>query len=534
VTALRAVRRHWWLLTVCVLMGLAGAGFAIAMTEPVYTSSASVLVQPVGDTPVNLQTEAELARSTDTAAAAAGRLGEPSAAQPASVEVLPNTSVLVIHYEAATPAGARDGARAFAEAYLISRTAAARSAIDDQLAALAAKIQEYEGQLVTINARMASLPATSPESVTLRGNASALTTQLAGLTSRANDLATTTVNAGRIIQEPTLPTEPVRPDGWLYLLIAGGAGVGMGLACALARDRLSRHVRHGVDVTRRGGVPLLAELPEDPAGTRTDVLSPKEPGGRAFNRLRNEVVASLGSDDAVILVTGVSPGGASTVVAANLAAALARADNEVILVGANVSEIDAVTLSQVFDVADIPGLTDVLTGRVSLSRSLQRAARLPRLRIVTPGGTASAAGLLQSEGIRGALNALRHQARYLVVEAPSAASGADAQSLARAADVAILVVEAGRARHAQVADAAVQVRRVSTRLLGAVVVPRVVTATAEEEPFHPMHRVDEARELDAEVWLNDPRAASEAPTTALKLVVSPAQSTAPSEDSVQS
>src|SRR5215831_17790351 len=49
-TAARAVRRHWWLLTICVLVGLAGGGFAIAVTAPVYSASASVLVQPVGDT----------------------------------------------------------------------------------------------------------------------------------------------------------------------------------------------------------------------------------------------------------------------------------------------------------------------------------------------------------------------------------------------------------------------------------------------------------------------------------------------------
>ena len=56
----------------------------------------------------------------------------------------------------------------------------------------------------------------------------------------------------------------------------------------------------------------------------------------------------------------------------------------------------------------------------------------------------------------------------MVVEAPSTASGADAQSLARVADAAILVVETGRTRHAQVVDAAQQFRLVGTRLLGAV------------------------------------------------------------------
>jgi hypothetical protein len=171
-------------------------------------------------------------------------------------------------------------------------------------------------------------------------------------------------------------------------------------------------------------------------------------------------------------------------VAANLADAFARAGNDVVLVGAHVPDLGVpgpaartvgpsriTTLAGIFDLADIPGLTDVLAGRTSLSRTVQRAARSPRLRVVTPGGTASAGGLLQSEAARSVLRQLASRSRYVIVDAPSTASGADAQSLASVADVAVLVVEAEQARHVQVADAVTQLARVGTRLLGAVVVP---------------------------------------------------------------
>jgi Mrp family chromosome partitioning ATPase/capsular polysaccharide biosynthesis protein len=519
-------RRHWWLLGVGVLVGLAVGAVALAVSQPVYSSAASVLVQPIGDVEVNLQTEAQLARSTETASDAQAlllrTLGPLSprgstAGPPPAVEVLPNTSVLVIRYEAPTPEAARAGARAFAEAYLDNRTAGARATLDAKMNVLTAKIEQVDNQIAILNTRISRLPAGSPDLLTLRGTVSKLSDQITSLTNNANELATTTVNAGRIIQEPELPKRPVRPEGWLYLTCTGAAGVTLGLVGAVGRDRLSRNVRHGLDVTRRDGIPLLADLTSYDSVTRAGVQSSKEPAGRAFNRLRNEVVASLRPDDQVILVTGASPGGASTIVAANLAAALARADNEVVLVGANVPEFgtQTLTLSAVFDVADIPGLTDVLTGRSSLPRALQRAARSPRLRVVTPGGTASAAGLLQSEGVRGALFALRRQARYIVLEAPSAASGADAQSLAQAADAAILVVESGRARHAQVADAAVQMRLVGTRLLGAIVLRPVLTTPDEAEVFRPMHRAEDAA---PDSWSEHARMAAEAPTTVLKIV----------------
>ena len=61
-------------------------------------------------------------------------------------------------------------------------------------------------------------------------------------------------------------------------------------------------------------------------------------------------------------------------------------------------------------------------------RATQRAARTPRLSVITPGGTASAGGLLQSEGARSVLRQLATRTRYVIVDAPSTAAGADAQS----------------------------------------------------------------------------------------------------------
>ena len=60
-----------------------------------------------------------------------------------------------------------------------------------------------------------------------------------------------------------------------------------------------------------------------------------------------------------------------------------------------------------------------------------------------------------------------------MIEAPSTATSADAQSLASLADAAILAVELRRTRRPEVADAAEQLRRVGTPLLGAVVLPRL-------------------------------------------------------------
>jgi hypothetical protein len=115
---------------------------------------------------------------------------------------------------------------------------------------------------------------------------------------------------------------------------------------------------------------------------------------------------------------------------------------------------------------------------------MQRTPRIPSLRVISTGGAATAAGLMQSQRLRDTLETLRRQAGYIVIEAPSTSSSADAQSLASLADAAILAVELRKARRPALLDAAEQLRRVGTPLLGAVVMPRLrrMRAGALTEP----------------------------------------------------
>jgi Mrp family chromosome partitioning ATPase len=515
-------RRQWWVVCAAVLVGLAAGAVSLAASRPVFASTASVLVQTIGSAPVNLPTEAELVRSSQTAADAASILHRPDdeIAAATTVRPLPDSSVLLITFEAGTPRDAQVGARAVATAYLANRAQAANAAINDQVGVLTGRIAASNADVARLNAQAAKLPPNSVELANARAVLATLGSQVAGLTTRLNDLETTTVNPGQVIGDPPTPDRPVSPRPWLLLTGGALAGLLAGLVTAVGRHRFSRRVRHSADVERRTGVPVLARLPEQ---ERVELL--RDAGLRSFNRLRNEVMATLGNDDRVILVTGVGPSSASTLVAANLATALARADTEVVLIGANAPEPGAVALSQVFDVGDIPGLTDVLTGRISLSRALQKAARLPRLRVITPGGTASAAGLLHSEGARNTIHALRRQARYVVIEAPSTASGAEAQSLARVADAAILVVETGRSRHAQVSDAAQQLRVVGTRILGAVVLGPVLSSSDMDHPRASRH----SRPVDRDSWLEETTAVLDSPTARLRPVPHPTPAPAPTQ-----
>ncbi|GLW31399.1 tyrosine-protein kinase domain-containing protein [Actinoplanes regularis] len=495
---LGAVRRHWWIALAATVAGL-GVGTAVTQSLPrIYESSSSVLVQSVDqDTnaqggrtkgSVNLDTEAQLVGSGAVASKAAALLRTDAPplelAHAVSVEVPANTTVLVITFMADDPLKAQAGSHAFAEAYLRNREETARSQLDKQIASLNLKVKQLTGALTGINARLAGARrGSSVESnlLSLRSNSQ---NQLNSLTGRLNELTTTTVGAGSIISDARLPESPSSPNTLLDIATGGMIGLLLGLALAYLRERFDRRLVSAVDVRDRGRVPVLAALDERTTPNFDDVVQPYGPGGRVFNRLRNEVLASLKSDDRVIVVTGTSRGSASTLVSANLAAALARTGSDVVLIGAHLpdSVVDAAPLARMLGVSAVPGLSELLAGRVSLNRVLQRTARIPSLRVITTGGSATAAGLMQSQRLRDTLDALRRQGGYVVIEAPSTSSSADAQSLASFADAAILAVELRRTRRPALLDATEQLQRVGTRLLGAVVLPRLATRGATTLP----------------------------------------------------
>jgi Mrp family chromosome partitioning ATPase/capsular polysaccharide biosynthesis protein len=480
-------RRHWWVALLATGVGL-GAGAGITSTLPrLYESSTSVLVQAVDQDvnaqgsrtkgTINLDTEAQLVGSGAVAVKAAQLLRSTVSpvelARKVSVEVPANTTVLVVRYETDNANGAQAGSHAFAEAYLRNREETAQSGLDQQIKTLSAKIKQLTTNLTVINGRLARARPASSERSNLESLRSNSQNQLNSLTGRLNELTTTTVGAGSIISDARAPDRPTSPNALLNTATGAMIGLLVGLALAFVRERYDRRLRTTSDVRDRARIGVLAALDERTMPHFDDVLQPYGPGGRVFNRLRNEVLASLTPGDQVIVVTGASRGAATTLVAANLAAALARTGSDVVLIGAHLpdSVVDAAPLARILGVNAIPGLSDLLAGRITLAKAMQRTPRIPSLRVITTGGAATAAGLMQSQRLRDTLLALRTQTGFVVIEAPSTSSSADAQSLASLADAAILAVELRRTRRPALLDAAEQLRRVGTPLLGAVVLP---------------------------------------------------------------
>ncbi len=475
-------RRSWWLIAGAATAAIAvGICYTIAADE-VYESTTSVLVLPTATDAdvtgartfgqINLDTEAQLVKSTEVAQAAAERLSAPPEVELTEqllITVPPNTSVLQISFRADSPEGARDGTIAFSEAYLDHRRAAATASIESAITTaqtgLDALLTEIGGVEDELDSLGAEEDRTALESSldNLRRQAGEIESTIAAMEAELN--ATT---PGRIINQPDLPADPISPNPPFNITAALGIGLPLGLLLAWARHRLARRVHCPADLVERCALDVLGSVPKSVKFQRREVFGAYSTGGRAFSQLRNVIASRLTGDQRVVVIAGVASGPAAGVVAANLATAMSRAGDRVTAVAANPST--TLGLSELFGTSPVPGLADVWSGRVELSETRHAAPRQPSLSIVGPGAAARATGPT-SEAAAATFTELAEVERFVVVDAPPLSCSTDAQLLAAHADAVVLVVQSQRDSIAETSAAAAAMRQIDTPLLGAVLLP---------------------------------------------------------------
>ncbi|MFI0410180.1 Wzz/FepE/Etk N-terminal domain-containing protein [Actinomadura sp. 3N508] len=487
------IRRRWGIVLCCaafVLAGVAAYTFTLAKT---YTAEAQVLVAPTGfdDTApeaakskldVNLDTEAQVAKSLEVAKEAKRLLKyedtENHLLSHVAVSVPPNSGVLTIAFTDDSARGAANGANLFAQAYLNQRTASAQANLKAQMDVISKKIQELSEENKVL---LDKIPRyTGAARTYARSQQGIISRQITELTGRLGSLTTTTINPGRIISTAATPTRPSGPNVPLYL--TGGLMVGLlaGLGAGAVRDRLDTRLRSAADVERMLDMPVLLELHPAGKGDRLGLLPARSRNGQEVHELSHQLNAVLGHGNHVILVTSATEGPGAGLSAANLAAALARTQSRVALVCADLHSQESARLTEA--PASV-GLAEVLLGKRSLRNAMVRSPVQKRLWVVPPGvDTDLAYELLQTRQMVHIIDQLRSNTDYVVIDAPSTASSADAQAIAEAADTALVVVEVPDARRKDVEESVRALDRMSVAVLGTLVVPAQPHSTARLQP----------------------------------------------------
>jgi succinoglycan biosynthesis transport protein ExoP len=284
----------------------------------------------------------------------------------------------------------------------------------------------------------------------------------------ATPASITTLHA-TLITPAALPASPSSPNYLLDILAALVVGLGLGIGTAAIRDHLDDRLRGPFDPETRTGAPVLALIPayrplsRDPASHVTIVWNANSVVAEAYRGLRTRVIAAGASRGARTLLVTSAAWERKSMVAANLAVALAQSGRRTVLVCADLRWGSA---HRLLGVPGNEGLTTVLDRRTDLA-SVLRAPGIPGLRVLPPGPLpADPAEVLQRPALRTVLGELRDRSGFVIIDAPPLLATPDTTPLAHLAEMILLVSDARKSTRGHLEAAMREAGGVAGKLIG--------------------------------------------------------------------
>ncbi len=270
----------------------------------------------------------------------------------------------------------------------------------------------------------------------------------------------------RIVDPALVPSTPSEPrktrDISLALLIGLVGGIGL----AFLREYLDNTIKSPGDVQSLAGLPCLAVVPSfarrngtralariskssadgTAVDTRVELVSVQQPKSlvsEAFRALRTSLLLSQAEHPPqVILVTSALPREGKTTSAANLAITLAQLGDRTLLVDCDLRKPGirrALNLPNVHG-HDV-GLSSYLAGVAPLHDIIVQHPTVPNLDAVPTGPIPpNPADLLSSHRMAEAIEDLRQQYKFVVIDSPPIMAATDAVIISALADGVVLVV----------------------------------------------------------------------------------------------
>ncbi len=488
VRSIGRIRRFWWLVLLGALLGLVAGSAAVALIQKQYTSATTVFVYPPTDqtqvsgartnSNVNMDNELQFLTSVDVVTYAKGLLKVDTEAdvleKNLTATVPANTSVILVSFQASSPAKAQAYSHAFAQAYLDVRKDQGAKAVAAQTEKLTAQQAALQKQVSQFAGEVAATASSAPAHQNALVQLDILKSQISSVQGRLQQLAAIDPTAGDILQDATLPTAPSKPIPPLYVGTGIFVGLLLGLALAIGAARLDKRVRRPEDVEQRAARPVIAAIPRPSRGKAQGGVLTARTGSGEFDRLRLRLDSATPDRAASVVVTAPEAGYGTSFVVGNLGLSMARAGNEVVLLSADPSS----TVATMFGLKDVPGLSSALLEDLSLDELAQPVAGRPRLRVVVPGrDLGDVFDRVPVQRVAAMVDRLVQDGYHVIIEAPEVRQGTDAQELARWAGSALVVVELGTTKLPVMQHAFDELEHSGALVLGAVVIPTVPAPT---------------------------------------------------------
>lgn len=494
---LKVIRSRMRLILVCVVVVTAVAVAFSLLQRPAYEGTALVLVteQDPGVTILGtpqaqqssqpgrdiVQTQVEVINSTRIAAQVIADLGlqESPASLLGRVTATANTGTNNITIQAVdpTPDGAVRLADAFAEAYVAwSR--------DTRGASIKAAADDVEKRRDAAQKEIAALERTATGSSSDQSRLQAARALYASLADKLEELRIAeqlVPGQGSVLATATIDPSPVSPKPVRDGAVGIALGLLLGLGGAFVAEQLDIRIKSADEAAEIYGVPVLANIPDEKAAnadlTRLAMTDrPGSPAAEAYRMLRNNLgFVNFDKGVKTLLVTSAVPSEGKSTVAANLAAVLAAAGSNVVLV---VCDFYLPAAERFFDLNYTVGLSNLLADTMHLSAALQRPSGYENLTVITSGPLPpNPSELLGSEAMGALLGALRETVDWVILDSAPVLAAADTAAMTRWVDGVLVVARLGVTKREMARAGLANLRNVGARILGLAVWGPMDTAT---------------------------------------------------------
>ena len=437
--------RRKWTIVLVVVLTIGAAMFFSTRQTPLYQSSTRVLVKPLNPDQilqgysyaVSMDTEAALAASPQVAGDAAA-IVESQGVNPAepgtlSTGVPLNTNFLDITYSAPNPADAATWAQAYAEAYVANRLEQAQKLYRSATGGYETRLEDLDDQIGDLQVALGDAKGSDrPPIVSQIDN---VNRQIQFVQLQLAQVPIPAADSAQIIAAAEIPSTPYTPDYVRNVALAVAAGLALGVGVAFLREQFDDRMSGPDDMEERVGAPALAVVPHFnvPRKRREEFLigrdQPKSPPAEAYRTVRTNIEFMARTNQLkVVGIASPGLGEGKTTTTANLAFSLATAGRRVVAVSCDLRKPK---LFRVFGLTNDQGLTDVLTGGVSVGTAAQRVPGVPTLRVIASGPVPSnPSELLGSDEMRSLLVGLRGVADFVVLDTAPVLAVSDALILA--------------------------------------------------------------------------------------------------------
>ena len=275
----------------------------------------------------------------------------------------------------------------------------------------------------------------------------------------------------RVIDEAETPRGPISPNVPRDMMMALATSLFVAIGLAFGFEYIDNRIRTPQEMKAFLGVPFLGMIPST-AKDKTAPVNPLIHAGappnfvEAIKTLRTNLLFSSAEEGLrSVVVTSAGPGEGKSIVAANLALALAQAGQRVLLIDADMRRP---RVHEIFEVAAEPGLSNVLTGNAKLVEALRRSA-VPGLQLLGAGHIPpNPAELIGSRRWVEFMAALEDHFDWLIIDTPPVLAVSDSAIAANRASGVIFVVASDKTSRQAAREAVGQLESANAHIIGSI------------------------------------------------------------------